>query len=141
MPLMTNRTITDPYISAVRCVRRLANEYERHGSLYVAFDFDNTVYDYHNQGFVFERVEKILKECKKYGFRLVLFTAKETQSDIDKCVAYCAERGYEPDYVNECPVMNTSKPYYNILLDDRAGLQSALYILEEVINLIKYGDL
>ena len=107
---MTNRTITDPYISAVRCVRRLANEYERHGMLYVAFDFDNTVYDYHNQGFVFERVEKILKECKKYRFRLVLFTAKETQSEIDKCVAYCAERGYEPDYVNECPVMNTSKP-------------------------------
>lgn len=141
LPSMTNRRISDPYISLVRCARRLANEYERHGTLYVAFDFDNTVYDYHNQGYEFDRVESILKDCKEYGLKLILFTAKETQDELDQCVSYCKKRGYEPDYVNESPIMKTSKPYYNILLDDRAGLESAASILEEVIHCIKYGDL
>lgn len=134
---MTNKIKgSDPYIIDARCIVRLEQELERHGTLYVAFDFDNTVYDYHDQGWVFHRVEALLKHCKTLGFKLILFTAKESQSEIDECVAYCKERGYEPDYINESPIMNTKKPYYNILLDDRAGLSSAVSILEKVINKI-----
>lgn len=33
--------------------------------------------------------------------------------------------------------MNTRKPYYNILLDDRAGLQEAADTLNSVLNLIE----
>ena len=126
---MTNKTKIDPYLDCVNCVDRLMKEWDEHGSLFVAFDFDNTVFDYHRKGFSFPAVEFLLKECKKAGLKLILFTAKETKEELDRCVDYCKERGYEPDFINMSPVMNTKKPYYNILLDDRAGLEGAATIL------------
>lgn len=39
----------------------------------------------------------------------------------------------------EDELMNTRKPYYNILLDDRAGLECAFNQLSNVISLIKSG--
>ena len=126
---MTNKTKIDPYLDCVNCVDRLMKEWDEHGSLFVAFDFDNTVFDYHRKGFSFPAVEFLLRECKKAGLKLILFTAKETKEELDRCVDYCKERGYEPDFINMSPVMNTKKPYYNILLDDRAGLEGAATIL------------
>jgi hypothetical protein len=92
-----------------------------------------TEFVYSNKGFTFPRVENLLRNCKLLGMKLVLFTAKETKEQIGECVKYCEERGYMPDFVNESPVMNTKKPYYNILLDDRAGLFEAVSDLGVVI--------
>lgn len=131
---MTNKTKIDPYMDYENCVDRLMKEWDEHGSLFVAFDFDNTVFDYHRKGFSFPAVEFLLRECKKAGLKLILFTAKETKEELDRCVEYCKERGYEPDFINASPIMNTKKPYYNILLDDRAGLQSAARTLITVIT-------
>lgn len=134
MPLMMNNiNQKDPYMNSNNVVRRLLKEWDEHGTLFVAFDFDNTVFDYHNKGFTFPRVENLLRNCKLLGMKLVLFTAKETKEQIGECVKYCEERGYMPDFVNESPVMNTKKPYYNILLDDRAGLFEAVSNLGIVI--------
>lgn len=48
--------------------------------------------------------------------------------------------GFRPDYVNDSPVFNkittNSKIYYNIFLDDRAGLNEAYSILFTVISYI-----
>lgn len=136
MQLMTNKTKIDPYLDYENCVDRLMKEWDEHGSLFVAFDFDNTVFDYHRKGFSFPAVEFLLRECKEAGLKLILFTAKETKEELDRCVDYCKERGYEPDFINESPIMNTKKPYYNILLDDRAGLQSAAGTLMTVLTRI-----
>ena len=133
---MTNKTKIDPYLDYENCVDRLMKEWDEHGSLFVAFDFDNTVFDYHRKGFSFPAVEFLLRECKEAGLKLILFTAKETKEELDRCVDYCKERGYEPDFINESPIMNTKKPYYNILLDDRAGLQSAAGTLMTVLTRI-----
>ena len=73
--------------------------------------------------------------------KLILFTAKEKDEDLTPIVEECRKQGYEPDYVNESPVMNTRKPYYNILLDDRAGLGQAVMILNEVIEKIERKEL
>lgn len=113
-------------------------EWDEHGSLFVAFDFDNTVFDYHHKGFSFPAVEFLLRECKAAGLKLILFTAKETKEELDRCVDYCKERGYEPDFINESPIMNTKKPYYNILLDDRAGLDSVATVLSLVLTRIRF---
>lgn len=99
-----------------KSVSRLLNEYEEHGKLYVAFDFDNTIFDYHNTGGDFSGVISLLKECSKH----------------------CKHFGIAVDYINEnLEIMNTRKPYYNILLDDRAGLECAFNQLSNVISLIK----
>lgn len=120
-----------------KSVSRLLNEYKEHGKLYVAFDFDNTIFDYHNTGGDFSGVISLLKECSKLGFVLILFTSNEGKR-LDWMIEYCKHFGIAVDYINENPeIMNTRKPYYNILLDDRAGLECAFNQLSNVISLIK----
>lgn len=127
-----------PFLSPQRCVDRLVEDYLKHKNLIIAFDFDNTIYDYHKTGEDFSEVIDLLKECSDFGLTLILYTAQEKQSEIDWRIKYCEDLGIKVNYVNESPVMNQSKkPYYNILLDDRAGLDSTFYQLFDALQMIK----
>lgn len=125
----------DRYLNFNSVFVRLVDEYREHKSLIVCFDFDNTVFDYHNRGDTFPVVEKLLIDCKNRNFTLVLFTCREDE-ELEKAIEYCEQRGFKPDYVNESPVYKSRKPYYNILLDDRAGLSSAVNALRKTIDTI-----
>jgi hypothetical protein len=48
---------------------------------------------------------------------------------------YCKHFGINVKYINENKDVfpGSPKPYYNILLDDRAGLESSIKILEKII--------
>lgn len=118
-------------------MKRLANDYDKHKNLIVAFDFDNTIYDYHNEGGDYSEVIDLLRECSDLGLTMVLFTANEGEDKLNLCEAFCKDRGIRVDYINESPVMATRKPYYNILLDDRAGLEEAYITLKSVVGYIK----
>ena len=53
-------------------------------------------------------------------------------------IDYCKHFGIEPDYVNESPLIKgTKKPFFNLLLDDRAGLEEAYTLL---VNVIDYAN-
>lgn len=54
------------------CLDRLKGEYDKYGKLIVAFD--NTIYDFHNNGGDYSEVIELLKECIKLEFDLILFT-------------------------------------------------------------------
>lgn len=127
-----------PY-NHVKCCERLTREYLAHeGQLLVAFDFDNTVFDYHGEGGDYSCVINLLREAKSLGMKLILFTTEDNMERqlIKEC--WCEQNGIAPDYVNKSPVMVGSiKPYYNILLDDRAGLVAAFDQLSAVIDVIK----
>jgi hypothetical protein len=127
----------DRYLDINECVERLVRDYRRHGNLFIAFDFDNTIFDYFKTGDTYPKIERILKFLKLKGFKLILFTANQDEK-LMNAVEYCKERGYEPDFVNESPVMKTIKPYYNILLDDRAGLNDAYKTLVLTLNILNY---
>lgn len=131
----------DPFFADAFCQERLEKEFLEHGSLYVAFDYDNTVFDYHGKGFSFPAVKGLLRRCKNAGMKLILFTAKECDTELAPIIADCKANGYEPDYINESPVMKTIKPYYNILLDDRAGLGQSATILSNVLLKIERKEL
>lgn len=123
----------DRYLLFEESLSRLKKEYEQYQTLYIAFDFDNTLFDYHNIGDTFPTLENLLKQCKEKGMSLILFTANEG-TKLEQAVDYCTKRGYKPDYVNESPIMDTRKPFYNLLLDDRAGLGEACKLLQEIIK-------
>ncbi len=126
------------YFNAKNSTIRLFNDYEKHGNLIVAFDFDNTIFNYHGTADrTFFDVIHLLQECSALGFTMVLFTANEDDEKLNFCRTYCRNMEIRIDYVNESPVMNTRKPYYNILLDDRAGLEEAYGILKFVVEMIK----
>jgi hypothetical protein len=82
-------------------------------------------------------VVDLLVECSDLGFTMILFTANEGEEKLTYCKAFCMSQGIRVDYINESPIMATRKPYYNILLDDRAGLEEAYYTLSAVVEVIK----
>lgn len=120
------------FLSDRKCIDRLKKEYQEHQNLIIGYDFDNTVYDTHNQGLNVIPVIELLKKCSKAGFTMCLYTIPDR---LHWKIAYVKELGIKLDYINESPIMpNTEKPYFNILLDDRAGLSASYNILKTTLK-------
>lgn len=129
--------MNDPYSYNDHATLRLMKEYYKHKKLIVAVDFDETVFDTHSKGYTFDRVFQILDRCQKLGFHLVIFTASEPER-YPMMLEYYSNKGVKIDSINKNPVDlpygNHGKIYYNILLDDRAGLGQAMDVLETVLS-------
>lgn len=126
-----------PFLSDTACVYRLVDEYKKHGSIVIAYDFDNLVFDYHSKGHDYSEVIDILKEAKELGCFLIVFTAEQ---DTEKVKSHLTSNQIPFDAINENPPFFKSqsrKIYFNLLLDDRAGLLSAYNQLKEFILIIK----
>lgn len=121
-----------------QAIERLRGELAAHGSLFIAFDFDNTIFDYHNSGRDCHDVIDLLRRCSgsSRNHTMILLTSNEDEEKLAFMRYYCRHFGIRIDYVNENPIVcrGCRKPYYNILLDDRAGLQEACEVLTEVLN-------
>jgi len=130
----------DTFYDTKHCVERLYKEWVQHPKLIIACDFDDTIFDFHNRGQTHDDVVDLLKECKSLGFYVVLFSASKPER-YPFMMEYCKNLGVEVDGINknviELPYGNNGKIYYNILLDDRAGLFQAVTILLMVIQKIK----
>jgi predicted mannosyl-3-phosphoglycerate phosphatase (HAD superfamily) len=130
---------TDPYLYVHNCAIRLFIEWKKHPQLIVAVDFDETLFDFHEKGYTHEKVIALLKRCQECGFYIVLFTASapERHKFMND---YMLGRGIVLDSINENPIPlpygNHGKIFYNILLDDRAGLGQAVETLTEVLKMI-----
>ena len=122
------------------CLERLKNEYDKYGKLIVAFDFNNTIYDFHKNEGDYSEVIDLLKECIKLEFDLILFTVDEDPDKVSEKVRWLVSNdlwSYKSShfFVNTGPLFSGSrKPYYNILLDDRAGLEESYNILKQVVD-------
>jgi hypothetical protein len=126
-----------PYLSNAACICRLVDEYKKYGSLVIAYDFDNCVYDYHQKGHNYIEVIELLKQAKKINCYMVVFTAEK---DLEKVKNILNDLQIPFDAINENPPFFKSdarKIYFNLLLDDRAGLLSAYTQLKETITIIK----
>lgn len=121
------------------CVDRLMEEYKKYGSIIVAYDFDHTVFDYSKKGHTFEDAVELIRECKKMGFHLTVFTScnDDRFPEIKK---YLEDKDIPYHAINETPEFipfKGRKVYYNILLDDRAGLSAAFNQLWRLIYHIR----
>ena len=136
-----HETKADPYMNFHNVVQRLKDEYEKHNNLVIAFDFDNTIYDFHRKGYEFPEVIDLLYRASKLNLTLVCYTGNEDEVLVR---SVCEKNGIRVDYLNESPIKSVSKPhkpYFNILLDDRAGLASAVEALSIVLYKIEGGML
>lgn len=130
--------LTDPYFSTDRNVDRLLEQYKLHGKLIVAFDFDDTIYDYHNKGYAYPKVVELLKLCSAMGFTMIMLSTKEDGKELLENASYCESLGIEKVWVNGGPIMpKAKKPFFNIYLDDKAGLAQAYDILNQTVQLIR----
>lgn len=129
----------DKYTLTAECITRLYKEYSKHKNLIVAVDFDDTLYDFHQLGQSHEDVINLIKRCNKLGFHIVIWTASapDRYSFIKK---ECIKMGITISEINKNPLGiplkygHWGKIYYNILLDDRAGLGQAYQTLLAVVE-------
>lgn len=129
----------DYFLNDNHCIDRLFDEWKKYGSLIIAFDYDNTVYDFYQKGYKYDQVIELLRECKKLNFHLTVFTSCE-EDRFYEIRKYLSDNEIPFDSINETPAFipfKGRKVYYNILLDDRAGLSSAFDQLTKVIYNIK----
>lgn len=130
------------YLDERLAIDRLKNEYKKHSDLVIGFDFDNTIYDTHKAGISTDKVKTLLRQCSRLDFTMCLYSiiSDDGMSEHDK-VEYCEDNLINVDYVNNSPVkLGKGKPFFSILLDDRAGLSSSYHILRTALlelNLIK----
>ena len=134
--------MVDPYLDTDLCVDRLLKQYYRSPKLIIAVDFDDTVYDFHKAGHSYPIVLDLLRRCKKLGFYVVLYTASAPDRH-NYMVGYLGINGVAVDSVNantvDLPYGKHGKIFYNLLLDDRAGLGQAVDVLRTVVEHIEKG--
>lgn len=137
--MATDNFLGDPFLYDTYVIDRLRKEYHKYQRLIIAVDFDGTVHDYHKEGFVFPKLIALVKLAKELGCYIYIFTA---HPDEEYVASYLRENDIPFDGINKAPEMdakfNPAKPFYSILLDDRAGLYSAYrnldYVLQEIKN-------
>lgn len=128
----------DQYLIPNSAYERLLAEYNKYKSLVIAFDFDNTVYDFHKEGHTYTQVINLLHKLKEINCYLICWTASEDEEFI---YFYMTVNNIPFDTINENPPHfknnNAKKIYYNALLDDRAGLTEVFNDLTKLYNTIK----
>lgn len=127
----------DFYLNPENSSNRLVDEYNKYGTLVVAFDFDDTVYDFHKKGRIYSDVIKLLQNLKAINCYLICWTGNE---DSEMVVNYLIENKIPYDALNENPPFHKSgnrKVYANAYLDDRAGLKQVYDELNNLVSTIK----
>lgn len=130
---------TDPFLDTANAIQRLVNEWTEHRKIIIAYDFDDTVYDYHDRGSKYNQVIELLQQAKEYGAYFIVFTSCNEEK-YDFIHEYLTSNNIPYDTINEnMPFIpfNGRKVYYNILLDDRAGLASAYNTLNAALQIMQ----
>lgn len=123
---------------------RLVTEWNKYGKIALAIDFDDTLCPW---GFrskedleEMDKLISIVKKAKEIGAYITIWSACSSDR-FPEITEYCKSKGLEIDSINtnpiELPYGNDRKIYANIYLDDRAGLNEALNILEKAMYLVR----
>lgn len=113
-------------------LKRLKHDYFVHNDIIVAFDFDNTVYDFHDAGLFLDDTINALQVSHRLGLSLFCFTANNNEQLVaDKITEiFGKHHGIQINESRLDHLFGGRKPFYSILLDDRAGLGQALEVLK-----------
>jgi hypothetical protein len=119
-------------------INRLLSEWITHGKIIIAVDYDDTISPW---GFksdedlkYLDKTIQILKKAKETGAYLSIFSACD-ENRYEEIEKYCESKGLKIDSINKNPIEgllygHNGKIFANIFIDDRAGLNEALFILE-----------
>lgn len=117
--------------------QRLFDDWVRHGKIVIAVDYDDTLVSGRmNQPELYKEVALLLQKCRYTGAYIVIFTSS-SEDRYDEIKYHCDRINVKFDSINTNPVQlpygDSGKIFYNILLDDRAGLNESMSILNKVL--------
>lgn len=128
----------DPFTHKEMVKKRWKTELEKYGKLIIAFDFDYTVHNYREEdNFAYDVVMQLLRDWRPYAHFIVFTASPEERYPYIK--NYLEKNNIPYDKINEDILERnyTRKIYYNVFLDDRAGLGETVEILTEILEEIK----
>lgn len=131
------RGLQDPYLNEDRVHDRLVKEFNEHGELIIAYDFDNTISDPRNEGHTYNRIIDLLRRWRGKA-KFICFTCRTTDRYVG-VMEYLIKNDIPVDRINcgfEGVPNGEHKPYYNAFLDDRSGLCETYNVLNKVLNTI-----
>ena len=127
---------------------RLYQEWKQHGKIIVGVDFDDTISPWKfKDKESLEKIDKtiqILRVAHETGAYIVIFTACSPDR-YEEIQSYCEKAKLPIDTINKTPFEipegygKGGKIYANIFLDDRAGLDQALDMLNTAMYMVR-GD-
>ena len=123
---------------------RLYKEWKQHDKIVIAADYDSTIYPWHtiDNKEDMDRVVRRLQVAHNTGAYIVIFTCSDP-SRYEEIQKHCDSLNIPINGINtnpiDLPYGKHGKVYANIYLDDRAGLNEALNMLEEAMYKIR-GD-
>lgn len=138
---MNNHT-NDPFIYKENVKNRLISEYKKYGKLIIAYDFDYTIHNYRPEdNFTYDVVMSLLREWRPYAHLIVFSASPEERYPYIK--NYLHQHNIPYDAINDDVIERnpTRKLYYNVFLDDRAGLGETVEVLTEILQQIKNGTI
>ena len=125
-------------------LQKLHIAYKQHGKIIIGLDFDDTIFPLSSNKTVIDRCRSVVNAIVNYMIKtpkerkpiICLYTNSDEQSLVYK--KFITENYYRipVDYVNESPVLTgNGKPFFNILLDDKAGLTESCQRLIKLTEL------
>lgn len=117
---------------------RLIDQYQTHDRLIVCYDIDDTVRPFHSQSC--GEIQSLIRMAKNVlNAYLIVYTSNP---NIEEIKHFLDKNDIPYDAINEnapFAVSPGAKIYYNIFLDDKAGLGQAAQTLKDLINLVVNG--
>ena len=124
----------DTYASYENFKNRLKEEYKKYGELIIAVDFDSTIFPYHENITCYDAI-RALERWSNHAF-IYIFTARG-EDKYEEIADYCSNLDIYFMNINEGHYtvdFGGRKPFYNLLLDDRAGLDFGIRALNEIMD-------
>lgn len=131
---------TDPYLDFDRFYQRIRDEYVKYGRIIIAFDFDDTVFDTHENGWMYEGVIQTLNRWTGRAYFICWSASGKERYPMMQ--EYFDRFGIPCDAINQnAPWISIKhrKIYANVYLDDRAGYAYGLAALNKLMNEIEEG--
>lgn len=131
-----------------RFINTLIDEYKEWGNIIVAYDFDDTVKPLYSPE-PCDLVVELLQVCSKLDFRMVCYTARSSNSDIEYvknalnelCIRYDSINVEHPAAIRKNVIEYPTKLLYSIFLDDKAGLKQSYEVLWGFIDWYLHQDI
>ena len=118
---------------AVPFLDRLIKEWKKNEKIIIACDYDDTIKNW-GLHLSCQRAIDVIREAQAVGAYLTIWTASDYTEREGSIRSYCEANGLRIDSINKNPIDlpfgHHGKIYANIFIDDRAGLNEALAILE-----------
>lgn len=137
---MQQLTINQLKVASEYYITKLYKDWIKHGKIIICVDYDQTILPYQDfEQELCQMVVNTIKEAQQIGATVILFTCRDGEM-LEKAKVYCKSIDLHFDDINPItPFLPgySHKPYCNLMLDDKAGLLSALYTLQGAIAMYK----